>query len=75
MRQPILIDLDACLRRHRKLGGQRLAARADARHHQAVLGRVVQTDATEVHRQVLFERPDDDLKDAADVLTLADGAG
>src|SRR5713101_8686670 len=75
MRQSVLIDLDASPLRHRKLHRQRFAVRADARDNQAVLGRVIQTDTTEIHRQMLFERSDDDLKDALDVLTLADGPG
>src|SRR5439155_9481806 len=52
-----------------------LAVRADARDDQAILGRVIQTDAAEIHRQMLFERADDDLKDALDVLPLADRPG
>src|SRR5207237_10306027 len=41
----------------------------------AILGRVIQTDEADIHRQMLFERADDDLKDALDVLPLADRPG
>ena len=75
MRQSVLIDLDASLRRHRKLHRECFAVQADARDEHAVLGRVIQADAAEIHRQMLFERADDNLKDAAGVLPLADCSG
>src|SRR5882672_8729973 len=75
LRQSVLIDLDASLRAHRKLHRECFAVQADARDDHAILGRVVQADAAEIHRQLLFERADDDLKDALDVLPLADRSG
>src|SRR3981081_856081 len=75
MRQSVLIDLDASVRRHRKLHRECFAGQADARADQDLLGRVIEADAAEIHRQMLFERADDDLKDALDVLPLADRSG
>ena len=74
-RQAILVDLDACLLRHRELRCQDSLSQADAGDNQAFLRRVIEADAAEIDRQMLLERSDDDLKDALDILPLADGPG
>ena len=51
------------------------AVRADADHRQHVVRGVVEADAAEVDRQVVFEAADHHLEDALQVLPLADGAG
>ena len=54
-RQAVLVDGDDRVLAHAEPGGQRLAARADAAHGEPVLAHVVQADAAEIHRQLVFD--------------------
>ena len=58
----------------RQIHGQRFAADAHAGDRQLFSRRIVQADAAEIDRQVVFQRADDHLEDAAQILAFADGA-
>ena len=69
----ILIDGNTCLLGEGEVEGQRATTRPDAIDGQHPLLRVVEGNATEIDRQVVLETADDDLKQTAEVLPLADG--
>ena len=73
-RQAVLIDLDASLFRQGEPRRERRVARSDARHRQTVVRYGVQAQTREVEGQLFLDTAHDDLKDAAQVLVLADRA-
>src|SRR5438874_624439 len=71
----ILIAPDLCVLRQRQLGCQRLTPGAHACDLERLARNLVQGDAAEVDRQVLFEAVNGDPEDAVQILALADRAG
>src|SRR6185369_2800061 len=72
--EAVLLYVDARLLGQCQCHGQRRAVRANAGDDQALFGRIVQADAAQISRQILFECAYGDLENALDILALADGA-
>src|SRR5262249_21260141 len=66
--QSVLVYRNTRLRGHRKLDRQRFALRSDAENTQEFLGGIVQTDTSEIDRQIAFEAADHDLKNTRQIL-------
>src|SRR5438105_8253563 len=73
--KPILIAPDLCVLHERQLRCQRLTPGAHACDLERLARDLVQGDAAEVDRQVLFEAVNGDPEDAVQILALADRAG
>src|SRR5690606_41226990 len=73
--QPVLVDGGLRAFTEPESPGELRAASAEAGDDQPARGFVVPADAGEVRRQVLLQAAHDHLENAADVLTLAGGAG
>src|SRR5438105_51570 len=67
--------MNASVLRHGEFGREPLASGAHALDHNGFSGAVIKADAAEIHIEIILQAPNDDLKDAVDVLPLADGTG
>jgi hypothetical protein len=71
--QAVLADVHARVLGERKLPREVLAADSDAVDREFVGRRVIKTEAGEIDRKLIFQRADDDLDDARQILALGDG--
>src|SRR6185436_379770 len=58
-----------------QIAGQRFVLQPDAGELQHLLGAVIEAQAGEFDGELVLETANDDLKDAVEILALADGAG